>query len=502
MDLPLTFIREDDFVESVRAALQFVAVTHPADYVRALAAAYQKEEGAAARDAIAQILVNSRMALTGHRPMCQDTGTVSVFVKIGAAAHIATRQPLQALCDEAVRLAYKDEANPLRASLIADPLMRGANTGDNTPAMVHAELVEGDTVTVTVVAKGGGSENKARFVTLLPSASVADWVVETVETLGAGWCPPGLMGIGVGGTADKAMHLAKTALTEPIDMPALLARGPRDAVEELRVEIYERINALGIGAQGLGGLTTVVDVKVKTFPCHAASKPVGLIPQCAANRHVTFALDGSGPATFVPPDAADWPDIVLDRADAGLRRVDLAALTRAEAATFRAGERLLMSGPLITARDAAHRRMTAMLEAGEALPVDLSGRTVYYTGPVDAVGTEAVGPAGPTTATRMDPFTETMLSKTGLAAMIGKAERGPATIEAIARHGAPYFVAVGGAAVLVSKAIKSARVIAFEDLGMEAIHEFIVEDMPVTVAVDATGASIHASGPARYRRVA
>jgi len=495
----VTVVREDDFVDSVAAAFQFVAVYHPADYVRHLAAAHAREDGAAARDAIAQILVNSRMAALGRRPMCQDTGTASVFVRIGARARIDTARSLQALCNEAVHRAYRDADNPLRASVLDDPLFARRNTGDNTPAMVHAEFVEGDDVEVTVVAKGGGSENKARFAVLLPADSVADFVVRSVDEMGAGWCPPGLMGIGVGGTADKAMHLAKTALTEPIDMAGLLARGPSGPLEEMRLEIYERINALGIGAQGLGGRTTVVDVKIRTFPVHAASKPVGLIPQCAANRHATFRLDGSGPAVLAPPDPGDWPQIVLDRADEGLRRVDLDRLTRAEAATWRAGERLLLSGRLVTARDAAHRRMCELLDRGEPLPVDLTGRVVYYTGPVEAVRAEAVGPAGPTTATRMDPFVEPLLARTGLAAMIGKAERGPAAIASIARHGAAYLVAIGGAAVLVSQAIRQARVIAFEDLGMEAIHEFVVEDMPVTVAVDAAGTSIHTTGPAAFR---
>ena len=496
-----TIVREDDFVASVAHALQFVSTYHPADYVRHLARAYEREEGAAAKDAIAQILINSRMAALGRRPMCQDTGTASVFVEIGAGARIATSRSLQSLCDEAVRLAYRDEANPLRASVLADPLFARTNTGDNTPAMVHADLVEGDRITVTVVAKGGGSENKARFTVLNPAGSVADWVVETVETLGAGWCPPGLMGIGVGGTADKAMHLAKLALLEPIDMTELLARGPQSKLEALRLEIYERINALGIGAQGLGGLTTVVDVKIKTFPSHAASKPVGLIPQCAANRHATFTLDGSGPAFLEPPDLADWPQIAREGAEAGVRRVDLDRLSREEVASWRAGDRLLLSGRLLTARDAAHKRMVDMLERGEPLPVELADRIVYYTGPVEAVGGEVVGPAGPTTSTRMDPFVDALLARTGLVAMIGKAERGPAAVEAIARHGAAYLVAVGGAAYLVAKAIRSARVLAFEDLGMEAIREFVVEDMPVTVAVDASGTSIHTTGPARFRRV-
>jgi fumarate hydratase class I len=361
-------------------------------------------------------------------------------------------------------------------------------------------MVAGDAVTVTVAAKGGGSENKARFTNLAPAASVADWVVSTVETLGAGWCPPGLLGIGVGGSVEKSMVMAKEVLLEKIDMPDLLRRGPRDAVEELRLDIYERVNALGIGAQGLGGLTTVVDVKVRTFPCHAASKPVGLIPQCAADRYVTFTLDGSGPAVLTPPDLSLWPEIARDPQAAPARRVDLDRLDREAVAGWRAGETLLLSGKMLTGRDAAHKRMAELMARGEPLPVDLAGRAIYYVGPVDAVRDEAVGPAGPTTSTRMDGFTDALLERTGLLVMIGKAERGPDTVRSIARHGAAYLIAVGGAAYLVSKAIKSARVLAFADLGMEAIHEFTVEDMPVTVAVDSTGTAIHQVGPSQWKR--
>lgn len=448
---------------------------------------------------MAQILVNSRMAALGRRPICQDTGLVSAYLKVGMNVRFETQRALDELVSEGVRRAWLSEENPLRASLVADPLFDRRNTRDNTPAVVHVDLVPGDTVKVTVVAKGGGSENKARFACLDPSDSVVDWVLETIPQLGAGWCPPGMIGLGVGGSADKAMLLAKEALIEPIDMIELRRRGPRDKLEELRIELYDRINALGIGAQGLGGLTTVVDVKIKTHPTHAASKPVALVPQCAANRHVTFTLDGSGPARFEAPDLADWPEIVLERTGADITKVDLDRLTREEVASWRAGQRLLLSGRLLTGRDAAHARIDAMLASGEALPIELRDRVIYYVGPVDAVRDEVIGPAGPTTSTRMDRYTDMMLG-TGLLAMVGKAERGEEAIAAIKRHRAAYLIAVGGAAFLVSKAIRSARVLAFAELGMEAIHEFTVEDMPVTVAVDAEGTSIHTLGPSLWRR--
>ncbi|EAS49618.1 putative fumarate hydratase [Aurantimonas manganoxydans SI85-9A1] len=492
-------IAEADFIRSVADALQYISVYHPPDFVAHLTRAYEREESPTARSAMAQILVNSRMSALGKRPMCQDTGTVNVFVKIGMQARIDSRRSLAELVDEAVAHAYTDPANPLRASIVADPIFERRNTGNNAPAVTHVEMVSGDRLKVTVAAKGGGSENKARFAALNPGASIVDWVLETVEGLGAGWCPPGLLGIGVGGTAEKAMILAKESLLAPIDMTDLLARGPASKLEELRIEIYEAVNALGIGAQGLGGLTTVLDVKIATHPTHAASKPVGLIPQCVADRHMSFVLDGSGPATFVPPSIDLWPQIAL--AGAGeTRRVDLDRITPEEVAGWKAGETLLLSGRLLTGRDAAHKRMAAMLDRGEPLPVDLKGRAIYYVGPVDPIGDEVVGPAGPTTSTRMDPFTDQILAATGLLVMIGKAERGPAAIDAIRRHGAAYLIAVGGAAYLVSKAIRSSRVLALEDLGMEAIREFTVEDMPVTVAVDATGTSIHTTGPAGWRR--
>ena len=493
-------IREEDLIESIAEALQFISHYHPEDYVRSLAEAYGVEESPAARDAIGQILRNSRMAAMARRPICQDTGVANVFMKIGVGARFATRRALQDLVDEGVRRAWTRDTNPLRASMVMEPLFDRRNTGDNTPAVLHVEMVAGDLVDVHVAAKGGGSENKARFVQLNPSDSVSDWGVRTVETLGAGWCPPGLIGLGVGGSAERAMQLAKEALLEPIDMTALRRRGPASRIEEMRTDLYERINALGIGAQGLGGLTTVLDVKIRTFPVHAASMPVGLIPQCAADRHVAFTLDGSAPASFTPPPLDVWPADIAAATDGRARRVDLDGLTRADVATWRAGETLLLSGRLLTGRDAAHLRLVRMLETGEPLPVDLRDRAIYYVGPVKAVGDEAVGSAGPTTSTRMDKFLEPMLEHTGLLVMVGKAERGPAAIEAIRAHGAAYLIAVGGAAYLVSKAIRSARVLAFADLGMEAIHEFVVDDMPVTVAVDSLGTSIHREGPARWRR--
>jgi fumarate hydratase, class I len=496
----VTVIRESDLIDSIADALQYVSYFHPPDFVRAMAAAWDREESPGAKDAMAQILVNSRMAAMGRRPICQDTGVANVFMEIGTGARLDIDRALQEVVDEAVRRAYRLDANPLRASMVRDPLGLRANTGDNTPALLHVEIVGGDRVSVHVSAKGGGSENKARFAVLNPSASVADWVVDTVATLGAGWCPPGLLGIGVGGSSDRAMLLAKQALNDPIDMPELRARGPRDRAEELRLEIFERVNALGIGAQGLGGLTTVLDVKIRSFPTHAASLPVALIPNCAATRHIHFTLDGSGPARLVPPDLSDWPEILLDRAHGAARRIDLDGLDEETIASFRPGETLLLSGTLFTGRDAAHKRMVEMIAKGAPLPVDLRGRAIYYVGPVDAVGDEVIGPAGPTTSTRMDPFVEPILSATGLRLMIGKAERSPEAIAAIARHRAAYLIAVGGAAYLVSNAIREATRVAFEDLGMEAIYRLRVEDMPVTVAVDSFGASIHETGPARWRR--
>lgn len=493
-------IREDDFVESVFDALQYVSYFHPPDFLQHMSAAYEREENPAAKSAMGQILVNSRMCALGRRPLCQDTGTAHVFVRFGMGARLLSNRSLQELADAAVRRAYLHDANPLRASILHDPFGKRINSGDNTPCIVHVELVEGDTLLVDVSAKGGGSENKSKFAVLEPSQSIVDWVVNTVETLGAGWCPPGVLGIGVGGSAEKAMIMAKQCLNERMDMAELLQRGPSSLIEETRIEIFNRVNALGIGAQGLGGVTTVLDVRLKTFPVHAASLPIALIPNCAATRHVHFELDGSGPARLMPPDISDWPEIVIDQTDGLSKRVNLDGLSDAEVESWKPGQTLLLSGKLLTGRDAAHKRMIDTIRKGESLPVDLKGRAIYYVGPVDAVGDEVIGPAGPTTSTRMDRFTPELLSATGLKVMIGKAERGGAAIEAIKNHKAAYLIAVGGAAYLVSKAVQSARVLAYEDLGMEAIREFVIKDMPVMVAVDATGTSVHQTGPQRYRR--
>ncbi len=496
----MTTITKADFIDSIADALQFISYYHPADYIHALTEAWEKEQSAAAKDAMAQILYNSRMCAEGHRPICQDTGSVVVFLKVGMGVRWETDTDVNAMINEAVRRAYTHPDNLLRASMVSDPLGARKNTGDNTPAVIHTEFTPGDKLEIKLAAKGGGSENKSRFKILNPSDSLSDWVVETVPQLGAGWCPPGMLGIGVGGSAEKAMLLAKEALMEPIDIHELQQRGPANRKEELRLEIFDRVNALGIGAQGLGGLTTVLDIKINDFPTHAASLPVALIPNCAATRHIEFTLDGSGPAVLTPPPRSEWPEVVW-KADEHARQVDLDTITREEIATWKPGERLLLSGKLLTGRDAAHRRIQQLLEAGEPLPegVDFNNRFIYYVGPVDPVGDEAVGPAGPTTATRMDKFTDMMLDRLGLIGMVGKAERGAAARESIRRHGAVYLMAVGGAAYLVSKAIKSSRVVAFEELGMEAMREFEVVEMPVTVAVDARGESIHETGPNEWR---
>ena len=492
----MTLIRQDDFIQSIADSLQFISYYHPLDFIQALHAAYQKEQSPAAKDAMAQILINSRMCAEGHRPLCQDTGIVTVFLKIGMDVQWAADISVTEMVNEGVRRAYSYPDNILRASILKDPAGKRINTGDNTPAVVHTELVTGNTVDVTIAAKGGGSEAKAKFAMLNPSDSIVDWVLKTVPTMGAGWCPPGILGIGIGGTAEKAMLLAKEACMESIDIQELIARGANNALEELRLELYDKVNALGIGAQGLGGLTTVLDIKVKDYPTHAANKPVAIIPNCAATRHSHFVLDGSGPAEFTPPRLEDWPNITWD-AGAKARRVNLDTITPAEVATWKPGETLLLSGTMLTGRDAAHKRMVDLLERGEPLPesVDFKNKFIYYVGPVDPVRDEVVGPAGPTTATRMDKFTETMLAKTGLLGMIGKSERGQEAIDAIKKHQAVYLMAVGGAAYLVSKAIRKSRIVAFADLGMEAIHEFVVEDMPVTVAVDTQGISIHQIAP-------
>ena len=495
---PPASIKQEDLIQSVADALQYISYYHPVDYIRNLSAAYEREESPAAKDAIAQILINSRMCAEGHRPICQDTGIVTVFLKIGMDVRWDdATMGVEDMANEGVRRAYLHPDNKLRASVLADPAGRRKNTGDNTPAVVNVKVVPGNTVDVIVAAKGGGSEAKSKFAMLNPSDSIVDWVLRTVPTMGAGWCPPGMLGIGIGGTAEKAMLLAKESLMEPIDIVDLKARGPSNRLEEMRIELFDKVNALGIGAQGLGGLTTVLDIKIRDYPTHAANLPVAMIPNCAATRHAHFTLNGSGPVMLDPPSLEDWPTLTYNPANA--RRVDLDTITREEVASFKPGEVLLLNGRLLTGRDAAHKRMVDMLNRGEELPVDFSGRFIYYVGPVDPVRDEAVGPAGPTTATRMDKFTEQVLSQTGLLGMVGKAERGDAAIEAIRKHRSVYLMAVGGAAYLVSKAIRAARVVAFEDLGMEAIYEFTVQDMPVTVAVDSAGESVHKTGPREWR---
>ncbi|WP_317930632.1 fumarate hydratase [Halioxenophilus sp. WMMB6] len=488
-----TVIRQQDLIDSIADALQFISYYHPKDFIKAVYEAYQREANPAAKDAMAQILINSRMCAEGHRPICQDTGIVSVIMKIGMNVQWDADCSIEDMVNEGVRRAYNNPDNKLRASVLADPDGARKNTGDNTPAMITYKLVPGDKVEVHVVAKGGGSEAKTKFAMLNPSDSVVEWVLKMLPTMGAGWCPPGILGIGIGGTADKAMAMAKEALLDPIDIQDLRERGPSNRAEELRLELMDGVNKLGIGAQGLGGLTTVLDVKVKDCPTHAANKPVAIIPNCAATRLVKFTLDGSGPSLQTPPSLDDWPEITWEVGNA--RRVNLDTLTKADVADWKPGETVLLSGKLLTGRDAAHKRMVDMIGKGEALPVDFTNRMIYYVGPVDPVGNEVVGPAGPTTATRMDKFTRTMLEETGLLGMVGKAERGPAAIEAIKDNKAVYLMAVGGSAYLVSKAIKAAKVVAFEDLGMEAIYEFEVQDMPVTVAVDSNGESVHQTGP-------
>ncbi|WP_422014138.1 fumarate hydratase [Roseateles sp.] len=497
----MTTIRQQDLIDSVSAALQYISYYHPADYIAHLARAYESEASPAAKDAIAQILTNSRMCAEGKRPICQDTGIVNVFLKIGMDVRWeGFAGSIEDAVNEGVRQGYLNPDNKLRASVLDDPIFARKNTKDNTPAVVQMDLVPGNTVDVIVAAKGGGSENKSKVYMLNPSDDIVDWVLKTVPTMGAGWCPPGMLGIGVGGTAEKAALLAKQALMEDIDMYELLQRGPQNKLEEMRIELYEKVNALGIGAQGLGGLTTVLDVKIKTFPTHAASKPIAMIPNCAATRHAHFVLDGSGPTYLEAPSLDLWPDVHWAPDYNKSRRVDLNALTPAEVATWKPGDTLLLNGKMLTGRDAAHKRIQDMLAKGEKLPVDFTNRVIYYVGPVDPVRDEVVGPAGPTTATRMDKFTDMMLSQTGLIAMVGKAERGPLAIESIKNHKSAYLMAVGGSAYLVSKAIKGAKVVGFEDLGMEAIYEFDVVDMPVTVAVDASGTSAHITGPAEWKQ--
>ncbi len=493
-----TVIRQNDLIDSVADALQFISYYHPVDFIQAVHRAYEREANPAAKDAMAQILINSRMCAMGHRPICQDTGIVTVFVSVGMNVQWDAELSLEDMINEGVRRAYNHPDNVLRASILADPDGKRSNTGDNTPAVIHYTIVPGDSVDVHVAAKGGGSEAKTKFAMLNPSDSVVDWVLDMVPKMGAGWCPPGMLGIGIGGTAEKAMLLAKEALLDPVDIQDLQARGAGNRAEELRLELYEKVNRLGIGAQGLGGLTTVLDVKVKDYPTHAANKAVAIIPNCAATRHAHFTLTGEGPALQTPPNLEDWPEVTWEMGDS-VRRVNLDTVTRDEVKSWQPGDTLLLSGKMLTGRDAAHKKMTDMLARGESLPVDLTGRFIYYVGPVDPVRDEVVGPAGPTTATRMDKFTRTMLEQTGLLGMIGKAERGPAAIEAIRDNESVYLMAVGGAAYLVAQAIKSARVLGFPELGMEAIYEFEVKDMPVTVAVDSQGESVHQTGPAIWK---
>ena len=494
---PLVTIREADLVESVADALQYISYYHPMDYIRALGAAYEAEQGPAAKDAIAQILTNSRMCAEGHRPICQDTGIVNVFVEWGQDCHLDSAKSLQDVVDEGVRRAYNHPDNKLRASILADPAFTRRNTRDNTPCVLSVEMVPGNTVSIDVAAKGGGSENKSKFKMMNPSDNIVAWVLEQIPSMGAGWCPPGMLGIGIGGTAEHCVKLAKQSLMEPIDMAQLKARGPQSDIEKLRIEIYDAVNAQGVGAQGLGGLSTVLDVKIYDAPCHAAGKPVAMIPNCAATRHAHFTLDGSGPAYLEPPKLDEWPDVHW-QPDASAKRVNLDTLTKDEVENWQHGDRLLLSGKMLTGRDAAHKRIQDMLAKGEELPVDFRGRAIYYVGPVDPVMGEVVGPAGPTTATRMDKFTGMMLDL-GLLAMIGKAERGADAVEVISRFKVAYLMATGGAAYLVARAIKEAKVVGFEDLGMEAIYEFTVEDMPVTVAVDAAGNNVHTLAPAQWK---
>ena len=496
----MTIIRQDDFIQSIADALQFISYYHPSDFVLAMHEAWKREQSPSAKDAITQILVNSRMCAEGRRPICQDTGMVVVFLKVGMGIGWDSRLSVFEMVNEGVRQAYGNPDNILRNSMVDDPLGSRLNTGDNTPAIVHTELVAGDSLTIKIAAKGGGSENKSRFAVLNPTASLVDWVLEQVPYMGAGWCPPGMLGIGVGGSAEKALLLAKESLMAPTDIHELKTRGPQNRKEELRLEIYEKVNALGIGAQGLGGLTTVLDVKLNDFPTHATSLPVGMIPNCAATRHIEFTLDGTGPAQFTPPRLEDWPALTW-QASPQARRVNLDRISKAEIDQWQPGELVLLNGKLLTGRDAAHRRIVDLLTRGEPLPagLDFRGRFIYYVGPVDPVRDEVVGPAGPTTASRMDKYTETMLGQAGLFGMVGKSERGPLAIEAIKRHGGVYLIAIGGAAYLVSKAIRGSRIVAFPELGMEAVREFEVVDFPVTVAVDSQGNSVHQTGPAEWR---
>lgn len=496
----MSVIQQDDLITSIADALQYISYYHPLDFIQAVNEAYEREESKAAKDAMAQILINSRMCATGHRPICQDTGIVTVFLKVGMEVQWGNAtMGVTDMVNEGVRRAYLLPDNILRASILADPDGSRTNTKDNTPAVIHYELVPGDKVDIQVAAKGGGSEAKSKFAMLNPSDSVVDWVLEQLPKMGAGWCPPGMLGIGIGGTAEKAMIMAKESLMDPVDIHELQARGASNRSEELRLELFEKVNQLGIGAQGLGGLTTVLDVKVVDCPTHAANKPIAMIPNCAATRHAHLTLDGSGAVALKPPPIDAWPDITWEVGET-VRRVNLNTVTAADVQSWQPGETLLLSGKMLTGRDAAHKKLVEMIGKGEPLPVDLKGRFIYYVGPVDPIGDEVVGPAGPTTATRMDKFTRTILDKTGLLGMIGKAERGPTAIEAIKDFKSVYLMAVGGAAYLVAQAIKGAKVVGFPELGMEAIYEFDLEDMPVTVAVDSLGESVHITGPAIWKQ--
>ena len=495
----MTIIKQEDLIASVADAFQYISYYHPLDYIQALGKAYDREESPAAKDAIAQILTNSRMSAEGHRPICQDTGIALVFIKVGMNVQWQATMGIQEMINEGVRRAYLDKDNPLRASVLADPAGARKNTKDNTPAVVHYEIVPGDHVEVICAAKGGGSEAKSKFAMLNPSDDIVEWVLKTVPTMGAGWCPPGILGIGIGGTPEKAMLLAKESIMAPVDIQELIACGAKNRIEELRLELYDKVNALGIGAQGLGGLTTVLDVKILDYPTHAANLPIAMIPNCAATRHIHFHLDGSGPAKLEPPKLSDWPAVTWTPDTKSATSVDLNTLTKEQVAAWKPGQKLLLNGKMLTGRDAAHKRIADMLAKGEKLPVDFTNRVIYYVGPVDPVRDEVVGPAGPTTGTRMDKFTRMMLEKTGLISMIGKSERGPVAIEAIKDNQSAYLMAVGGAAYLVAKAIKSAKVVGFADLGMEAIYEFDVKDMPVTVAVDSKGTSVHTTGPKEWQ---
>ncbi len=496
----MPLIKKDHFISSIADAFQFISYYHPVDFIQALSSAYDKEQSIAAKDAIGQILVNSRMCAIGQRPICQDTGIAVVFLDIGMDIRWEKGADIEAMVNEGVARAYNEPSNPLRASIVNDPAGKRQNTKNNTPAVIHMRLVPGDRLSVALAAKGGGSENKAKLAMLNPSDDIAQWVEKTVPTLGAGWCPPGILGIGIGGTAEKAMLLAKESLMSSIDMPELIQRGATNRLEELRLDIYQRVNALGIGAQGLGGLTTVLDVKILDYPTHAASKPVAMIRNCAATRHLHFTLDGNGPAVLTPPKLSDWPNISWEAGD-NVRHVNVDHISREEIGQWQPGETLLLSGKILTGRDAAHKKIADMILNQEPLPagLDFHNRFIYYVGPVDAVNDEVIGPAGPTTSTRMDKFTDIMLEKTGLIGMIGKAERGPDAIESIKKHAAVYLIATGGAAYLISKSIRHSRVVAFPELGMEAVHEFIVEDMPVTVAVDTLGSAVHNQGPTEWK---